>query len=123
MRFIPFIQSPFLKLALLGKRYYTSVTPLLHGLGPDGVTPILDYLNQMITGLLLSDASLVKKYEGGGTYFQFAQSVIHTSYIFFVHKLFFLVGYCHMIKPTVKTATVKGKKYNYLSFTTKSLPD
>lgn len=35
-----------------------------------------EYLMQVITGLILSDGSLVKKYTGGGTYLKFAQSII-----------------------------------------------
>lgn len=31
---------------------------------------LLDYIQQMMTGLLLSDGSLVKKYTGGATYFK-----------------------------------------------------
>ena len=77
----------------------------------------------MMTGLLLSDGTLVKKYIGGGTYFQFAQSIIHSPFIILIHSLFYLAGFCHMPEPTVKTATVNCKKYKYSSFTTKSLGD
>ena len=91
--------------------------------GPDRKTPLLDYVYQMMTGLLLSDGTLVKKYIGGGTYFQFAQSIIHSPFIILIHSLFYLAGFCHMPEPTVKTATVNCKKYKYSSFTTKSLGD
>jgi hypothetical protein len=91
--------------------------------GPDGKTPLLDYVYQTMTGLLLSDGTLVKKYIGGGTYFQFAQSIIHSPFIILVHSLFYLAGFCHMPEATVKTATVNGKKYKYASFNTKSLVD
>lgn len=105
----------------LGKRAYgTLANKVMYG--PDGVTPLLDYVYQMMTGLLLSDGSLVKKYVGGGTYFQFAQSIIHQPFIVLVHSLFYLAGFCHMTEATTKTATVSGKKYKYSSFTTMSLP-
>lgn len=59
----------FSNLSSASKRYYSTGSSLLQGLGPDGATPLSDYLSQMMTGLLLSDGTLVKKYAGGGTYF------------------------------------------------------
>jgi hypothetical protein len=91
--------------------------------GPDNVTPLNSYVQQMITGLILSDGTLVKKYQGGGTYFQMAQSIIFKSFIFYVHSLFFTAGFCNMIAPTLKTTNIKGKEYSYYSFNTKSLTD
>lgn len=41
--------------------------------------PADEYVQQMLVGLLLSDGTLVKKYVGGSTYFQMAQSIIHFS--------------------------------------------
>lgn len=54
--------------------------------------PADEYVQQMLVGLLLSDGTLVKKYVGGGTYFQMAQSIIHLPYIVHVHALFFAGG-------------------------------
>lgn len=39
------------------------------------------FLQQMMTGNLLGDGSLVKKYVGGGTYFKIAQSAMHAEYL------------------------------------------
>jgi hypothetical protein len=39
---------------------------------PDGLTPLPDYIDQALIGLLLGDGTLVKKYKGGGTYFKYA---------------------------------------------------
>lgn len=75
----------------------------------------------MMTGLLLSDDTWVKKYQGGATYFQMAQSIIHTPFIVLVHSLFYAGGFCNMIEATHKTAFVKGKSYEYLSFNMKSI--
>lgn len=94
---------------------------LSNKLGPDGLTPLVDYLYQMMTGLLLSDGSLVKKYTGGATYFQMAQSIIHAPFIILIHSIFYAADFCHMPEPTLKTAFVKGKSYQYFSFTTKSI--
>jgi hypothetical protein len=111
----------FLNLASTGKRYYSIGSPLVQGFGPDGTTPLSEYLSQMMTGLLLSDGTLVKKYVGGGTYFQFAQSIIHTPFILLVHSVFYLAGVCHMTEPTLNLVTVNGKKYSTLSFSSMSL--
>lgn len=81
------------------------------------------YVDQVTTGLMLSDATLVKKYKGGGTYFQIAQSIIYLPFINHIHSLMFALDYCHMLAPTLKTAKVKGLKYLYASFNTKSFTE
>jgi LAGLIDADG DNA endonuclease family len=81
-----------------------------------------NYIQQMLVGLLLSDGTLVKKYVGGNAYFQMAQSIIFLSYITWVHSFFFNSGLSNMPKPTAKTTMIKGKKYVYYSFYSKSLP-
>lgn len=50
------------KLVKIGSSYMS--TNLFLKMSPVG------YIDEMITGLLLSDGTLVKKYTGGGTYFQ-----------------------------------------------------
>lgn len=104
----------------IGVRYLSHVTPIIKGVGPDGITPLSEYIDQMKTGLLLSDGTLVKKYQNGGTYFQMAQSIIHKGFICHVHSLYLAAGLCHLQEPTLNITTVQGKKYNYLSFSTKS---
>lgn len=109
----------FISIPLFTRNFSSSASKL----GPDNKTPLVDYVMQMITGLLLSDASLVKKYANGGTYFQFAQSIIHQPFIELVHGLMFAAGLCNMTSPTIKTATVSGFKYLYSSFTTRSFKE
>ena len=100
------------------KRTFSSNASSL--LGPDNKTPLVGYIMQMITGLLLSDATLVKKYANGGTYLQLAQSVIHGPFIVFVHNLMYTAGLCNMTAPSTSTAVANGYKYLYLSFATRS---
>jgi hypothetical protein len=78
------------------------------------------YLFQVLFGVILSDGSLVKKYETGGTYLKFAQSIINTGYMMFIFNIFAERGLCNMITPSVCTTRVKGKTYQYLQFSTKS---
>ena len=111
----------FLALTSAGKRCYSTGSSLVHKFGPDSVTPLAEYLSQMMTGLLLSDGTLVKKYVGGGSYFQMAQSIIHAPFLVVVHSVFYLAGVCHMAEPTLNLVTVNGKKYSTLSFVTMSL--
>jgi len=94
------------------------------------------YLMEVLTGVIISDGSLVKKYKKpprrgpptgaaarGGTYLKFAQSVIHTGYFMVVFNFFANQGLCNMAVPSVCTANVKGKSYQYLQFSTKSLAE
>ena len=111
----------FSNLSSASKRYYSTGSSLLQGLGPEGATPLSDYLSQMMTGLLLSDGTLVNKYAGGGTYFQMAQSIIHAPFIILVHSVFYLAGVCHMVEPTLNLVTFNAKKYSTLSFSSMSL--
>jgi hypothetical protein len=80
-----------------------------------------EYFNQMIIGLILGDGTLVKKYEKGNTYFQYAQSQIHMAYIHHVFNIFVNSNYCNITKLDVKEIIVKRNMYKYLSFSTKSL--
>lgn len=83
----------------------------------------LKFLNEALIGLLLGDGSLIKNYQGGGTYFKFAQSVKHKRYIEYVFSLFITAELCNMKK--LSNGKIKNKKnnkiYNYLAFSTKSL--
>jgi LAGLIDADG DNA endonuclease family len=63
---------------------------LNYKLGPDGKTPLSDYINQALVGLLLGDGTLVKKYKGGGTYFKYSQSTVHSEYLFFFMCIIYL---------------------------------
>jgi len=81
------------------------------------------HLMEVLTGVILSDGSLVKKYKNGGTYLKFSQSVIHTGYFMLVFNLFANQGLCSMAVPSVCIAKVNGKFYQYITFTTKSLTE
>jgi hypothetical protein len=81
-----------------------------------------DYVDQVMVGTLLGDRSLVKKYEGGGTYYKFAQSTKHSDYLHHIFNLFKDCGYVNMEKPNEETSVLKGGGiHKWLQFTTKSL--
>ena len=77
----------------------------------------------MIIGLILGDGTLVKKYEKGNTYFQYAQSLSHIEYIQHVFNIFASANYNNITNLKVKEARVDGKIHKYLSFNTKSLKE
>ena len=62
-------------------------------LQPKGEGDNNSYLMEVLTGVILSDGSLVKKYQNGGTYLKFAQSVIHTGYFMSVFNIFSISCY------------------------------
>jgi hypothetical protein len=71
------------------------------------------YLKQVLTGVIMSDGSLVKKnYKSGGTYLKLAQSTINVGYITFVFNLFYTHGLCNMEAPSSHIAKVKEKNIN-----------
>jgi hypothetical protein len=86
-------------------------------------------------GLILGDASLVRKYPNGNAYFKCAQSTKHTEYLNFVFSI--LEPYCNMTSPTLGQAKgypghtegglwgeplrLGSKTYGILSFTSRSL--
>jgi hypothetical protein len=72
-----------------------------------------------IIGLVLGDASLVKKYRNGNAYFKYAQSVKHAEYLNLVFSI--LSPYCNMTSPSLGQARVKGLTYGVLSFSSRSL--
>ena len=92
-------------------------------LGPDNLTPLPTYLKQAIVGLILGDGTLVKKYKGGGTYFQYAQGATHHSYLLYVFNLFKKAGLCNMVEPSKGSSFNKrtGLTYDYYYFLTKSV--
>ena len=78
-------------------------------------------LSEIMTGLLLGDASLVKKYAGGGTYFKYAQGNVHVGYVHHVFELFKALGLVHMPTPHHGTSTgPNGIVYDWWQFTTAS---
>jgi hypothetical protein len=79
---------------------------------------LLQYEKEMRVGLMLSDASYIKKYKGGGTYFKIAGSLKFAPFILHIHEIMYKVGYVNMIKPTIGTSTIKGKSYLYIGFST-----
>jgi hypothetical protein len=85
--------------------------------GKPNVNP---YLEQAMVGLLLGDGTLVKKYVGGGTYFKYAQSIIHGGYLHHVFELFHKQGLLNMLSPSPGTSVIKGVTYHWFQFTSKS---
>jgi len=71
-----------------------------------------------MVGLILGDGSLVKKYEGGGTYFKFAQGDLHVSYLFHVFGLFHKAGLVNISEPSPGTSIIKGQTYHWWAFST-----
>lgn len=80
-------------------------------------------LDQVMVGLLLGDGTLVKKYTGGGTYFKFAQGMIHFDYLQHVFDLFKSAGHVNMPSTSMGMSTIKGVEYKWAQFSTRSLPD
>ena len=60
---------------------YLSVVPVLIPNTPYSDSPKASYVELAMTGLLLGDGVLVKKYKGGGTYLKFAQGEVHLDYL------------------------------------------
>lgn len=81
------------------------------------------FLQQALVGLLLGDGSLVKKCAGGGTYFKFAQSIIHRGYLMHVFQLFQEQGLVNMVAPSMGTSIIAGVTHTWFQFTTKSLAE
>jgi hypothetical protein len=79
--------------------------------------------DQMITGLLLGDGSLVKKYLNGGTYFKFAQGLLHLPYLIHVFNQFKLHGLVLMSEVSIGKSVIKGVVYHWAQFSTKSLSE
>lgn len=79
---------------------------------------------EVIIGLILGDASNVRKYPNGNAYFKYAQSVKHAEYLDLVFSHF--KPFCNMTSPTLVSAniqpTLRNNTYGVLSFSTRSLP-
>jgi CRISPR/Cas system-associated protein endoribonuclease Cas2 len=75
---------------------------------------------EVMSGIILSDGTLVKKYKTGGTYLKLAQSIINTGYLMFVFDMFAKLNKCNMTTPSLNIAKVKNNSYQYLHFSTKS---
>jgi hypothetical protein len=75
---------------------------------------------EVIIGLILGDASLVRKYPNGNAYFKYAQSVKHAEYLDLVFS--HLKPFCNMTSPTFGQAKLRGKTYGVLSFSSRCLP-
>ena len=110
------------------KKFYTTTKELRTPQAAEGGAKPLkndnnSYLMEVLTGVILSDGSWVKKYQNGGTYLKFAQSVIHTGYFMSVFNIFANHGLCNITTPSVSIAKFKGKSYQYLTFNTKSLTE
>jgi len=80
------------------------------------------YLDQAMVGLLLGDGTLRKKYEGGSTYFKFAQGQVNSDYLHHVFDIFKHAGYVLMDAPSPGKSVVKGKVYQWYQFSTQSIP-
>jgi hypothetical protein len=77
-------------------------------------------VKEVTIGLILGDASIVRKYANGNAYFKYAQSVKHAEYLNLVFSL--LKPYCKMSSPTLGQAKFRNQTYGVLSFTSRSLP-
>jgi hypothetical protein len=55
-----------------------------------------------------------------GTYFKYAQSVVHSLYLHHVFNLFKLIGVLNMETPSLGKYILKGVEYQWLAFSTKS---
>ena len=119
--------SSFLSIKTNKKFYSTTKRLRTPQAAEGGAKPLKNdnnsYLMEVLTGVILSDGSLVKKYKNGGTYLQFAQSVINTGYFMSVFNIFANQGLCNITTPSVSIAKVKAKSYQYLTFNTKSLKE
>nr|ATX61956.1 hypothetical protein [Tremella fuciformis]ATX61977.1 hypothetical protein [Tremella fuciformis]ATX62022.1 hypothetical protein [Tremella fuciformis]ATX62068.1 hypothetical protein [Tremella fuciformis]ATX62113.1 hypothetical protein [Tremella fuciformis] len=80
-----------------------------------------NYLTQAMTGLMLGDGTLVKKYVSGGTYFKFAQGMVHQEYLEHVFNLFKVDGLVKMRVPSVGKTVLNGVTHKWLQFSTISL--
>jgi len=112
-------------LGFVAQRFYSTDARATKNKQLLNVDPALfsSFLMEVLTGVILSDGSLIKKYKNGGTYLKFSQSVIHTGYFMVVFNLFANHGLCSMTVPSVCIAKVKGKSYQYITFNTKSLTE
>jgi hypothetical protein len=77
-------------------------------------------VKEVIIGLILGDASIVRKYTKGNAYFKYAQSVKHAEYLNLVFSL--LKPYCNMSSPTLGQVKLRNTTYGVVSFTSRSLP-
>jgi LAGLIDADG DNA endonuclease family len=76
---------------------------------------------QAMSGLLLGDGVLVKKYEGGGTYFKFTQGAVHLDYLNHVFSLFKDLGVVLMAAHSQGQYNIKGVVHTRFQFTTESI--
>lgn len=74
----------------------------------------------VIIGLILGDASLVRKHPNGNAYLKYAQSTKHTEYLNLVFSHF--KPYCKMTSPTLGQIKLRDNTYGVLSFSSRSLP-
>jgi hypothetical protein len=75
---------------------------------------------EVLIGLILGDASLVRKYPNGNAYFKYAQSIKHAEYLNLVFS--HLQPFCKMTSPTLGQVKLRNNTYGVLTFTTRSLP-
>lgn len=98
-----------------------SIIPLLIPNTPYSDSPNASYVEQAMTGMLLGDGGLVKKYKGGGTYFKFAQVKVHLDYLNHVFSLFKNLGVVLMNTPSQGHSNVNGSVHTWYQFSTQSL--
>ena len=77
--------------------------------------------SEAMTGMLLGDGVLVKKYKGGGTYFKFCQGEIHLDYLNHVFSLFQNLGVVLMDTPRQGHSNLNGVVHTWYQFSTQSL--
>jgi hypothetical protein len=99
---------------------FSTIPPLIPNT-PYQNSPKASYVEQAMTGFLLGDGVLVKKYVGGGTYFKFAQGEVHLDYLNHVFSLFKDLGVVLMAAPSQGQSIVKGTTHKWQQFSTQSL--
>ena len=72
---------------------------------------------EVLTGVILSNGSLVKKYKNGGTYLKFAQSVIHTGYFMWVFNIFANQDLCNITTLQLVLLKLRENHINILHLT------
>jgi LAGLIDADG DNA endonuclease family len=69
---------------------------------------------EVLIGLILGDASLVRKYPNGNAYLKYAQSIKHAEYLNLVFS--HLKPFCNMTSPTLGQSKIKSRSHHNSQF-------
>jgi len=75
--------------------------------------------NSVLIGILLGDASLIKKYKNGNAYLKYTQSLKNKDYLYYIFNKF--KNICNLKKPSYYIYPKSG--HSYYTFNTKSIPE